>query len=108
LEDRTEASVLKLNESRVIVSGGLGYDYNSNEALKSVLLFDIRTLEWTVLADMILPRYSHKSILTDDGRVVVLGESFDYDDPGKSGEIYNLIQIRGLPYRIRRFSRIKL
>lgn len=88
LDDRTELSVLKLNENSIIVSGGVR-NYNTNEALRSALLFDISTSDWTVLADMILPRYSHKSVLTDDGRVVVLGENFDNDDPGKSGEIYN-------------------
>jgi hypothetical protein len=63
----------RLNDGRVLVTGGLDYGADGPEA--TTYEFDPKPRCWTVGVPMSAPRQSHAMVVLADGRVLVLGGS---------------------------------
>jgi hypothetical protein len=69
---RGQHAVARLQDGRVLVSGGVTNDKNE-PLLGEAELFDPDDGSWTLVASMIDPRGLHSATLLDDGRVLVAG-----------------------------------
>jgi hypothetical protein len=88
LDQRTGSSIIKLDENRLLVSGG-GRRGANGEILKSALIFDIRDNSWTEIANMNVSRYMHNSVHLENGEVLVAG-SITERHIRNTAEIYNI------------------
>lgn len=72
-KDRYWASYTLLNNNKILVAGGQWNDWNKPGVVPSEI-YDVKTgkSEYTI-GDLKIPRYHHKAILLNDGRVLIVG-----------------------------------
>ncbi len=74
---RDHAAAVRLNDGRILVTGGGIVTYNGSNRLttvvQSVEVYDPATSAWSYAAPMHWPRYHHRATLLADGRVFVSG-----------------------------------
>lgn len=87
LDLRTESSIIKVDENRILISGGRR-GLIDGELLKSALLYDISSNSWKEIADMNIPRYNYDSVRLNERLVLVGGSKTDFHDSIEI-EVYN-------------------
>jgi hypothetical protein len=71
--NRTNATVTRLQDGRVLVAGGYIYGYGYDNVTPTAEIFDPATNTWSLAAPMYRARFSHNAVLLPDGRVYVVG-----------------------------------
>lgn len=87
LDNRMYPSVIKIDDHRVLVSGG-ARNGRLQEILSSALILDVNTNTWTEIADLNEARFSHFSVELDNGDILVAGNRTGFAI--NRVEIYNL------------------
>jgi N-acetylneuraminic acid mutarotase len=78
-----------LADGRVFVTGGIDWTIENGKAYDVAEIFDPKTGEWSAAASMLAPRYAHRTVRLDDGRVLVVGGYRQGDVLLASTELYD-------------------
>lgn len=83
-----------LNDGRVLITGGEKFEKNKDgEILKSAEIYNPETNKFTLIGNMNVPRWSHASVLLNNGKVLITGgrysEQWKASKTLKSAEIYD-------------------
>ncbi|MEX0977444.1 MAG: kelch repeat-containing protein [Pirellulales bacterium] len=78
-----------LAAGRVLVSGGIDWYIDDGTAYATAELFDPVKGKWTPTGSLGAARYAHRSVLLDDGRVLVVGGYLKGDVRLASAELYD-------------------
>jgi len=78
-----------LADGRVLVAGGIDWYTDAGKIHRLAELFDPDTRKWVATGELRNARYSHRSVLLDDGRVLAVGGYSERDALLASAEIYD-------------------
>ena len=78
-----------LADGRVLVSGGIDWYIDDGKPYATAELFDPAKGQWTPTGSLGTARYAHRSVLLDDGRVLVVGGYQNGDVLLASAELYD-------------------
>ena len=70
---RTSHQATLLSDGRVLVSGGLKWEWSEPNPYASAEIYDPEAGTWTLIQSMGSPRYNHSATLLADGKVMVAG-----------------------------------
>lgn len=89
LSSRRQLAAVVLQDGRVLVTGGDGYEPSGEYAVhRSTEIFDPAVGSWAPGPEMLVPRESHSATVLADGRVLVIGGGSS--DINRSAEILDV------------------